>query len=144
MTTTEHTPGPWRQDWHFIVAPDPAGIHPDIYIAEIADEDSEGRIASPEQQAANGRLIVAAPKLLEALRRAEFLMRRVSDGDHRALENLLSAADQALDAIAVATGEQPSSADPTLIIEVRGGVVQEVSNVPPGWDYEIIDHDNAE
>ena len=67
MITTEHTPGPWQQSWQFIVAPDPDGIHPDIYIAEIAEEDSEGRIASPEQQKANGRLILAAPALLAAL-----------------------------------------------------------------------------
>ncbi len=68
MTTIEHTPGPWQQHWQFIVAPDPDGIHPDIYIAEIADEDSEGRIASPEQQKSNGRLIVAATALLAALK----------------------------------------------------------------------------
>ena len=68
MTTIEHTPGPWEQDGQFIVAPDPNGIHPDIYIAEIAEEDSEGRIASPEQQKANGQVIVAAPALLAALK----------------------------------------------------------------------------
>lgn len=68
MTTTAHTPGPWQQSWQFIVASDPNGIHPDIYIAEIAEEDSEGRIASPEQQKANGRLIVASPALLAACR----------------------------------------------------------------------------
>ena len=68
MITTEHTPGPWQQSWQFIVAPDPDGIHPDIYIAEIAEKDSEGRIASPEQQKANGRLILAAPALLAALK----------------------------------------------------------------------------
>ena len=71
MTTSEHTPGPWQQDWQFIVAPDPDGIHTDIYIAEIAEEDSDGRVASPEQQEANGRLIVAAPAMLEALRLAQ-------------------------------------------------------------------------
>ncbi len=68
MTQIEPTPGPWKQDWHYIVAPDPSGVHPDIYIAEIAVEDEEGRIAPPEQQAANGRLIVAAPALLAACR----------------------------------------------------------------------------
>jgi hypothetical protein len=68
MTTTKHTPGPWQQSWQFIVAPDPGGIHPDIYLAEIAEEDSDGRIAPPEQQAANGRLIAAAPDLLAACR----------------------------------------------------------------------------
>ena len=31
-----------------------------------------------------------------------------------------------------------------IIIEVRGGVVQEVRNVPPGVAYEIIDHDDRE
>ena len=51
---------------------------------------------------ANARLIAAAPEMLEALLRAEFLMRRVTDGDHRALENLRSAADQAQAVIAKA------------------------------------------
>jgi hypothetical protein len=43
-----------------------------------------------------------APKLLASLERSEFLMRRVADGDHRALENLRDAADQAAAAIAEA------------------------------------------
>ena len=29
-------------------------------------------------------------------------------------------------------------------IEVRGGVVQDVANLPPGWSYEIVDHDDLE
>jgi hypothetical protein len=29
----------------------------------------------------------------------------------------------------------------TIAIEVRGGVVQDVENLPPGWGYEVIDHD---
>jgi len=86
MTTIEHTPGPWQQDWQYIVAPDPDGVHPDIYIAEIAEEDSDGRVASPEQQEANGRLIVAAPAMLEALRLAQSALNtaprfRVGDTD---------------------------------------------------------------
>lgn len=64
---TQHTPGPWTHDMGYIVAPDPHGIHPDIYIAEIAAEDSEGRIASHEEQLANAALIAAAPELLKAL-----------------------------------------------------------------------------
>lgn len=61
-TEIEYTPEPWSLDWSFIVAPDPNGIYPDIYIAEIAEEDSSEppRIATPEMQAANGRRIVAA------------------------------------------------------------------------------------
>jgi hypothetical protein len=44
----------------------------------------------------------AASVLLTALERAEFLMNRVSAGDHQALENLPSATDQAQAAIAEA------------------------------------------
>jgi hypothetical protein len=29
-----------------------------------------------------------------------------------------------------------------IVIEVRGGIVQEVRNVPPGFEYEIVDHDH--
>ena len=62
-----HTPGPWDYDMDYIVAPDPEGRYPDIYIAEIAHSDDEGRIAPPEQQDANRRLIAAAADLLEAI-----------------------------------------------------------------------------
>lgn len=68
MTTIAHTPGPWDHDMDYIVAPDPNGRFPDIYIAEIAHSDDEGRIASPEQQDANRHLIAAAPALLAACR----------------------------------------------------------------------------
>lgn len=67
-TEAAYTPGPWEFDLHFIVAPDPAGLHPDIYIAEIPESDNEGRVASDEQQLANRQLIAAAPELLEACR----------------------------------------------------------------------------
>jgi hypothetical protein len=95
MTNIEHTPGPWQQDWQFIVAPDPDGIHLDIYIAEIAEEDSDGRVASPEQQEANGRLIVAAPELLAACR---MVTARWERGD------LAEAARACQTAVALATG----------------------------------------
>jgi hypothetical protein len=65
---TPHTPGPWHHDWRFIIAPDPNGVHPDIYIAEIAETDDEGRVAPPEQQWANARLLAAAPELLDSVR----------------------------------------------------------------------------
>ena len=47
----EHTPGDWDFDNGFIVAPDPAGKHPDIYIAEIATEDDEDRFAPVDKLA---------------------------------------------------------------------------------------------
>jgi hypothetical protein len=40
-----HTPGDWDFDTGFIVAPDPSGKHPDLYIAVIVTEDDEGCLA---------------------------------------------------------------------------------------------------
>ena len=42
------------------------------------------------------------------------------------------------------TGARDALDAHTLRIEVRGGVVQDVSNIPPGWNYEIVDHDDLE
>jgi hypothetical protein len=87
MTTTlTYTPGPWDCDLDYIVAPDPNGRHADIYIAEIADSDEEGRVASVEQQYANRQLITAAPEMLEALLLAQAALNtaprfRVGDTD---------------------------------------------------------------
>jgi hypothetical protein len=96
MKTVAHTPGPWESSWQFIVAPDPNGIQPDIYIAEIVETDDEGRAAAPEQQRANAHLIAAAPELLEA---AEEVIANWETGD-------LAQAVRALDAaIASAKGD---------------------------------------
>jgi hypothetical protein len=89
MTTTAHTPGPWRSDWQFIVAPDPDGIHPDIYIAEITETDDDGRAATSEQQSANACLIAAAPALLDA---ALLVIERWSRGDLAEAVRMLDAA----------------------------------------------------
>lgn len=78
-----HTPGPWDYHMEFIVAPDPGGMHPDIYIAEIAHSDEEGRIATPEQQEANRRLIAAAPEMFDTLVATDL------DARHDALSNVL-------------------------------------------------------
>jgi hypothetical protein len=95
MSVTRHTPGPWHHDWQFIVAPDPKGIHPDIYIAEIVETDNEGRMATPKQQEANANLIAAAPALLSA---AQHVLDRWCQGD-------LADAVRMLDsAVAEATG----------------------------------------
>jgi hypothetical protein len=95
MRGARHTPGPWHHDWQFIVAPDPAGLHPDIYIAEIVETDDEGRMAPRRQQEANANLIAAAPALLEA---ALLVIERWSRGD-------LADAVRMLDsAVAEATG----------------------------------------
>jgi hypothetical protein len=95
MTTTlTHTPGPWDCDLDYIVAPDPNGRHPDIYIAEIAHSDDEGRVVSYEEQHANRQLIAAAPDLLAA---CQMVINRWEQGD------LAEAARACADAIAKAT-----------------------------------------
>lgn len=103
---TRHTPGPWDYDLDYIVAPDPGGRHPDIYIAEIAHSDDEGRIASPQQQDANRRLIAAAPELLDAL---DYLLVQTVDMDLKhgigLTEGEQEARAKALAAIAKATSQ---------------------------------------
>jgi len=74
-----HTPGDWDFSSGFIVAPDPSGKHPDIYIAEIVTEDGEGRIAPDEQHQANGYLLAKAPALLKALEDAFDILERIAD-----------------------------------------------------------------
>ncbi len=74
MTIAKHTPGPWDFDFPYVVAPDPIGKHPDLYIAELAHEDEDGRLPPEDERDANGRLIAAAPELFSAL---ENLLREI-------------------------------------------------------------------
>jgi len=78
----EHTPGDWDFDDGFIVAPDPAGKHRDIYIAEIVTGDEEGRLAPDKQHYPNGRLLSKAPQLLRALEDAFTLLDRIRETLH--------------------------------------------------------------
>jgi len=43
-----------------------------------------------------------------------------------------------LDVMPLAVIPEPEN---TITIEVEGGVVTDVRNLPKGWDYELIDHD---
>lgn len=70
MAKLQHTPGPWKYDRGFILAPNRNGIDRDVYIADIAREDEEGRVVSGEEQSANGSLLAAAPDMLAMLRQA--------------------------------------------------------------------------
>ncbi len=76
-----YTPGPWACDLDYIVAADPNGRHPDIYIAEIAESDEEGRVASHEQQLANRQLITAAPAQALMLDLSRYGLISLADGD---------------------------------------------------------------
>jgi len=116
-STTGHTPGPWDYDMDYIVAPDPNGRHPDIYIAEIAHRDDEDRIPTPEQQDANRRLIAAAPELLEKLTVVAELRRRWRSQDESETIDSVEYMDglDALDldaAIAKATGQDSDGRQP--------------------------------
>jgi hypothetical protein len=78
----------------------------------------------------------AAGSLLDACR---MVVDRWEHGD------LAEAARACQSAIDLAMGNAVPSTDcRTITIEVRGDVVQDVSNVPPGWVYHIVDHDDAE
>lgn len=104
MTTVQHTPGPWEATGNGL-----------IYGQCSADDDEAPFVADvcndqfhyTDQERANAALIAASPKLLDALERAEFLMRRVWEGDHQALRKLPSAARQARKAITSAKGGRP-------------------------------------
>lgn len=147
-STAAHTPGPWDYDMDYIVAPDPDGRHPDIYIAEIAHSDDEGRIASPRQQDGNRRLIAAAPEMFTELMANERLLTEYVGWHHRRQKGCSVEWEDRLEAtrdvIAKATGSSPAAQRKPIVIEVRGGIVQEVLNVPPGYEYEVVDYDNIE
>lgn len=112
-TDEAYTPGPWDYDMDYIVAPDPDGRHPDIYIAEIAHSDDEGRIAPPQQHDANRRLIAAAPDLLESL---YYLLEQTVDMDFKygigLSEGEEDARAKALAAIAKATNQDCDGRQP--------------------------------
>lgn len=81
------------------------------------------------------QVMKAGPKLLEACETAlhELRVRCGYKGDEAAYVELTTAIDQA--------AIDPTTPPPLVVIEVRGGVVVEVSGLPPGYLYEIIDHD---
>ena len=90
-------------------------------------------------------------EMREALERAEFLMRRVYEGDHHALENLPSAAAQACVALARAkTASSPQNATahlPIVTVEVRGGLIEDLDATIPVHavvaDWDVPDEDTG-
>ncbi len=161
--TATHTPGRWTYDFDgcplgmvgYIIAPDPDGQYPQgIYVAEIDHDDDVGRFLSYEQHKANARRICAAVNACQGIS-TEAL-------EHGAVKKLVEAAEAAWQraanhekltmlecnqlyaAIAEATGSSLSEPYKPIVIEVQGGVVQNVLNVPPGYQYEIKDYDSLE
>jgi len=67
-TARAHTPGPWKV--HQVYAPEHKCLQPTPYILDVENRNvatAAPRIAN-EEDAANARLIAAAPELLEAIR----------------------------------------------------------------------------
>lgn len=92
-----------------------------------------------ELQEANARLGSTAPRLLKALVACANLLADYDESEGEEGQ----AWREAVAAIEAATGDAPD-APPPIIIEVRGGVVQNVLNVPAGIEYEIRDYDNPD
>jgi hypothetical protein len=94
---------------------------------------------------------VALRELLEALERAEFLMRRVHEGDHRALGNLESGSRQANRALAsfkAGIARTACAVRPVLVaVAVRGGLIEDMDATLPVHvvveDWDITDDDSG-
>lgn len=85
--------------------------------------------------------MVVAPKLLEAL---DYLLEQTVDMDLKYGITLSEGEEDArAKALAVITEtvSGPAPEHPSITIEVRGGMVREVRNLPPGFTYRIVDHD---
>jgi hypothetical protein len=85
------------------------------------------------------------PELLEALRRAEFLMHRVHQGDHRALEKLHSAANQARRVLRKAKAakyaiDKVQDHAPLIVVTLEGGLIGEMEATIP-THVIVEDHD---
>jgi hypothetical protein len=92
----KHTPGPWSDDWNFIVVSRADGR--ENYIAQICESDEEGLfIEDSAERAANARLIAAAPDLLAALRALlDWGREHTSPTDANSPHQLLIAASDAI------------------------------------------------
>ena len=76
MTTTTHTPGPWRLFDAF--------TDPEIVTDRATAQETESLVQFKGQRnaKANGRLMAAAPTLLQALIRAESVIKEATDIMH--------------------------------------------------------------
>jgi hypothetical protein len=81
------------------------------------------------------KLRAAAENLLLACR---MVVERWENG------NLAEAARACELAVAEATDEPSTEPRKPIVIEVRGGIVQEVSNVPVGYEYVVKDYDDPD
>jgi hypothetical protein len=86
------------------------------------------------------RVMHAGRKLLEALITCTNLLADYDESDGEEGK----AWREAVAVIAEATGSSPPETRKPIVIEVLGGLVQDVLNLPPGYGYEIKYYDNLE
>ena len=146
MTALAYSPAPWSYEYSpYSSRRGEDGIESELPAFEIFDADCNKVFDTNEDtpcdlQEANARLASTAPRLLAALivcanLLADYDKAEGQEGD---------AYREAISAISEATGKVSPDARKPIVIEVRGGVVQDVLNVPPGIEYEIRDYDNQE
>jgi hypothetical protein len=100
-----------------------------------------GKNLYPYQQGVIDELLLEA--VATEINRAQLHFHNIHDIDPRPTQIDRQRARYAMNAIAEGTGGVPESR-PSIVIEVRGGVVQDVLNVPPGVEYEIKDYDSLD
>lgn len=119
------------------------GVERALSAAYQAGADARSGNSSPDP--------LASRAVLEALERAGPLMRRVHEGDHRALEKLEGASRQANRALAdfqASLARAPRAVDPPIIaVSVRGGLIEDIDATRPAHvvveDWDITDDDTG-
>ncbi len=142
-------PAPWSYMYSPYTVRDPgtdasSNVGDELPAFEVFDADctkvfDTNEDTPAELQEANARLGSTAPRLLTALVACANLLADYDEAEGEEGQ----AYREAVAAIEEAAGGAPD-APPSIIIEVRGGVVQDVLNVPPGIGYEIRDYDNTD
>jgi hypothetical protein len=148
MSTSQHSPAPWSyaySPWTVRSEYDARGVGTEIRAYEVFDAEGDKVLDTNENspaalQEANACLATAAPRLLASLITCANLLADYDESDGEEGQ----AYREAVAAIAEATGHMMPGTPKPIVIEVRGGVVQDVLNVPPGIEYEIRDYDNLE
>lgn len=137
MTKTQHTPLPWAV-WKLAPESDQQRRH------IITTADGEQEITGIVHHEADAHHIALCVNLhgrfLSALITCANLLADYDESDGEEGQ----AWREALSVIEEATGSSPAALRKPIVIEVLGGVVQDVLNVPPGYEYEIKDYDDIE
>jgi hypothetical protein len=148
MNAPKHSPAPWSYEyspWTVRSEHDSRGVGAEIPAYEIFDADANkvfdtNEDTPAERQEANARMGAAAPRLVMALVECARLLADYDESDGEEGD----AYREAVAAITEATGGTCLELPKPIVIEVRGGVVQDVLHIPPGYEYEVKDYDNIE